>query len=143
MANWYGTSRSNYFRVKDRAAFDAWLKTVPDIRVSEADASEDPGREGKIGLFSSGEYGDFPASRYDEDKDDDLPLDLLAELALHLADGEVAVLMTVGAEKERYVTGWAWAVDSKGATVQLSLDDIYDLAKKSLLTGGEIDLATY
>ena len=55
-------------------------------------------------------------------------IDLAGELAVHLEDGWVAVLMEAGAEKCRYVANWALAVNSKGETRRVSLEDIYELA---------------
>lgn len=129
MANWYGTSRSNYFRVKDDAAFKAWVESAPDsIRASAGDAQD--GQGDMWAIFSETEYGDWPSTRYDEEKDDEIEWDIMAELAPHLADGEVAVLMSIGAEKERYVTGWAGAVNSEGKQVGVNLNDVYALAAK-------------
>ncbi len=39
--------------------------------------------------------------------------DLVEELAQHLADGEIAVLVEAGAEKLRYITGDAVAVRNR------------------------------
>ncbi len=51
-------------------------------------------------------------------------------LAAYLKDDEVAVLMEVGSEKLRYLCGFATAVNSKGETVSISLEHIYELARK-------------
>jgi hypothetical protein len=55
----------------------------------------------------------------------DTEIDLVAELAQHLPKGEVAVLMEIGAEKLRYLTGIAIAVNYKGRATVVSLDDVY------------------
>jgi hypothetical protein len=44
-------------------------------------------------------------------------LDLFGEVAGHLVEGSVAVFIEVGAEKLRYLTGWAVAVNSSGVTM--------------------------
>jgi molybdopterin biosynthesis enzyme len=58
----------------------------------------------------------------------------------HLHDEDVAVLMEAGAEKLRYVSGWAVAVNSKGDLVEIGLSDIYEKAKH---LGKNITQATY
>jgi hypothetical protein len=138
MANWYGAARTNYFRVKDEAAFKAWLDTVPDV-------GAEPGTEergGKFCLLANGEYGDFPGERFDEDDFDSTPFDIVAELAAHLAEGEVAVFMQAGAEKLRYISGFAIAVNAAGERVELVLDDIYEIAEKRFGVT-KVDRATY
>ncbi|HTE91774.1 MAG TPA: hypothetical protein VK639_22680 [Terriglobales bacterium] len=45
-----------------------------------------------------------------------------------LVNGLNRLANEAGAEKCRYVTGWALAVNSKGETRRVSLQDIYDLA---------------
>jgi hypothetical protein len=62
--------------------------------------------------------------------EEDKEFDLTAELAEHLSKGQVAILMEVGAEKQRYLTGEAIAVNSKGRVVFLSLGDIYRKAAR-------------
>jgi hypothetical protein len=81
-------------------------------------------------MFSAAPDGDgWPGSRVNEDGEVE-EIDLAAELSAHLEEGWVAVLMEAGAEKCRYVAGWALAVNSKGETRQVSLQDIYDLARQ-------------
>ena len=129
MAQWYCTSRSNYFRVKDKALFLKWVSTL------ELDVlpNDDPDL---FAITSTGEYGEWPWQREavegeegfeDEDQVD---IDISNELSKHLAEGEIAVLMSSGAEKLRYLTGDAVAVNHKGETVRVQLDDIYAKASK-------------
>lgn len=120
MANWYGTSRSNYFKVKDGAEFRAW-----------ADACN-------LGLFEEGslfgihagqsEDGSWPGSRWSDDDKDFIEIDIVDELPNFLAEGQVAILMTAGAEKLRYVTGHATAVAWDGRITYVNLNDIYQKA---------------
>ncbi len=123
MANFNGTARSNYFKVKDIAAFDAWVESVPGLVSSPAGDmqmiySDDP------------DEGCFPAYYYDEATDESIDIDLISDISEHLADGEVCVLMEAGAEKLRYISGWAVAFDNTDKpAVRVSLNDIYDLAK--------------
>lgn len=118
MANWNGTARSNYFRVKDKDAFREALKPY-EIRVWDstydttlvAIASED------------GDTGDWCC--YDDDMNE-IPIWEL--VAPHLQDGQVAVFLSAGAEKMRYITGSAMAVTNKGEPVGVYLSDIYNKA---------------
>ena len=57
--------------------------------------------------------------------------DLLhVEHVADLVEGQVAVLMEVGSEKYRYVTGQTIAVRWDGRVVHLSLNDIYEKAAR-------------
>lgn len=124
MANYYGHSRTNYFRVDPakRAAFDAWTERFS----LEVCASEDEDNTDLVCLLP-GDYtddGTFP--RYDGETDTDF--DFIATLAGFLAPGSVAVVQEVGAEKLRYLSGWAVAVDHTGKRVEVTLNDIYKRA---------------
>ena len=123
MANWYGSSRSNYFRVKDCDAFLQWVeKRGLGLFKNSGDAA----------LFAihsgdSTDGGSWPS--YDLEADTEI--DLATELAQHLPKGEVAVLMEIGAEKLRYLTGIAIAVNHKGLAAVVSLDDVYRKAART------------
>jgi hypothetical protein len=137
MANYYATARSNYFRVKDVAAFKAWCaKRYLDFWTSR---DEDIGERYAI---SPSEYGDGAGwPHYDTDEDDDF--DFAAELAEHLVSKDVAILLEVGSEKLRYLIGYATAVQSDGRTVHVNLDEIYDKAKAAFGPNANITDATY
>jgi len=98
MANWYGHSRSNYFKVTDVSAFTAWASGL-GLQVEDNGA-------GLFAVFGDSE-GWWPSGRWDEDAQEHVDVDFPAELQSHLAAGEVAILMTAGAEKLRYLTGHA------------------------------------
>ena len=129
MADWWGHSRSNYFQVKDREQFQAWIDGVDELEI----LAEENGRVAIYGDF----YGGWPITS----DDDGTEFDLALELSAHLADGEIAVLMEGGAEKLRYITGVAIAVNSKGEQVVLSLADIY--ARAEVAFGRRPSDATY
>jgi len=130
MANWYGTARSNYFHVADMKKFEAWANDLCLEWWTD--------KEGRVAISpsDSSDEGSWPSSRYVEENEDTgmagdyEDFDILDELADHLAEGEIAVLMEAGAEKKRYITGHATAVDSKGEIVAVSIYDIYELAEK-------------
>lgn len=124
--DFYGTARSNAFRVKDPQAFAEWAATF-GLQFSTEKA--DDGQLFHI-IFGSDDDGCFPQWRIDLDTDQesDDSVDLPAELAPHLQDGEIAILMSAGAEGQRYVSGYATAVHSNGRTTSLVLADIYKQA---------------
>jgi hypothetical protein len=121
MANYYATTRSNYFRVNDATAFETWCKTRSlDFWTKHYD-----GVGGRYAISAdTGDSGGWP--HYDSEQDDDF--DLTAELAKHLDPRDIAVLIEVGSEKLRYLTGIATAVDHSGRTICVALDEIYDRA---------------
>jgi hypothetical protein len=121
MANWYGSARSNYVRVKDRETFMDWAQSLPDVEIVE--------QEGTFALLATGECGGWPSFRSRDDREDqeDEPIDLAAEIAIHLAPGGVCIFQEVGAVKLRYLSGSALAVNCAGETLQISIDDIYAL----------------
>ena len=123
MANFNGTARSNYFKVKDEDAFDEWVNRMPNLVHIESN--------GLHGVYSDDpDTGCFPTNGYDEETDEDVEYGIGAGIKEHLADGEVCVLMEAGAEKVRYISGWAVAFDNTDKpSTRVSLNDIYDLAK--------------
>lgn len=118
MGTYYGTARSNYVRVKDAAAFRAFIGSFPDLELQEHEAG--------FVFYAAGDHG------WDFSRDDDaeeMDVEAFAEaLSEHLAEGQVAVLIEVGNEKLRYLTGSALAVDWRGNTVDVSLFSIYEKA---------------
>jgi hypothetical protein len=122
MANWYGSARSNYVRVKNRETFLAWVQTLPGVEFAE----KDDAFALLVGRDSDG--GGWPPSRFTGDLDEEI--DLALEIAPHLAPGEIFVYCECGAEKLRYLTGWATAVNAAGETLHVSIDDIYALAEE-------------
>jgi hypothetical protein len=132
MANWYGHARTNYFRVKDVDKFCEWAKAL-GVLETETDA-------GRVALLSADEYGGWPTSIFNEETEEYEDIDIFQQVADHLEEGSVAVFMEVGAEKLRYLTGYAIAVNHKGDIVKVTLDDIYWLAQP---LGTEITVAEY
>ncbi len=134
MANYYEKARTNYFKVKDIAAFNDWANkfTGLDVVVQE--------QEGTVSILFDEESG-VPSFYYDEN-DQEIEVDFMEELAKHLADDSVAVLEAVGSEKCRYLNGYAVAVNNKGESVSINLDMIYELAKQKF-GAKEISKAMY
>lgn len=120
MANWYGSARSNYFRVKDEAAFRALADRL------QLGIWEEDGTIGKLfAIYPANENDGWPSSIRNEAANDWDETDVVDELAPHLADGQVAVLQCVGAEKLLYLTGQSIAFNSTGETVTVDINDIY------------------
>ena len=136
MANWYGSARSNYFRVRDKNAFLKWA----DGRGLGVFRNEE-GRD-LFAIYGGESTGDGSWPSYDVEGDTEI--DLVTELAQHLPKGQIAVLMEIGAEKLRYLTGVSIAVNHQGRVVELTLSDIYRKASRAFrVVESEITQATY
>lgn len=130
MAQYIASARSNYFVVRDEADFRAWaekrgLEVLEGGTIGDSPAfGITPGRNSDDGAWPTHDFSE------DDENGDPVEINIAQELSTHLADGQVAILMEVGAEKLRYLVGWAVAVNSNGDKVETSLDAIYDLAQK-------------
>jgi hypothetical protein len=134
MANYYGSSRSNYFKVKDNGKFEEFIDSM-SLELIEDNV-------GRVGFLVNDESGGIPYERYDEETDDYVEVDFDKELASHLQEDQVAIYQEVGAEKLRYLTGYSVAVNSKGEKATVSINDIYNIAEKEL-GGKDITLCEY
>jgi hypothetical protein len=132
MANYYSSARTNYFRVKDVDAFNTWIKEFENGYGVEVVSKEDT-----FAILFDGESGVPNSREVDGDYDH---LDFMDELSVHLADDEVAILHEAGAEKLRYINGFAIAINNKAERRTISLDDIYVHAKE---LGKNVTLAQY
>ena len=116
MANWYGTSRSNYFKVENEEAFREWAER------RDLEVLENPSGLFGVAPSSMSEDGSWPSY----DCDEDCEIDFQTELIEHLAEGQVAIIMTIGAEKLRYLTGYSVALAWDGRRISVDIADIYD-----------------
>lgn len=129
MANWYGASRSNYFRVKDIKAFMEDMRTISVAVVINNDAEF--GQRCMVHP-EDGDDGNWPSYRYDNETDSEMEDIWLPEvISKHLPEGEVAVFLTVGHEKLRYLTGFAVAIDHTGKEIEVNLNEIYPRAAEA------------
>jgi hypothetical protein len=131
VSNWYGTCRSNYFRVKDLTAFRDFIERF-EARLIEKD--------GKFGFVSEDDYGGVP---HHWPNDEDEPVSILDGIAEHLAENQVCVIMEAGAEKARYVTGIAIAIAWTGERTEIDIGDIYKQAQDEFGGDAEITEAVY
>ena len=132
MSQWSGHARTNYFQVKDPAAFQAEFAKY-DLEILT-------NKDGSFGLISEEEFGGWPSNILNEEQDNWEDIDIPYLVAGHLADDEVAVFQEVGNDKLKYLTGSARAINNKGEDVTIRIDDIYHLAKH---LGANITEATY
>lgn len=124
MANYYGTGRSNYFKVKDLEAFEEW---AAKIGLKTFDSSER--HPDCVAFEGNEEHGGLPDEYLDE-SENIIQIDFWNELSKHLVEGEVAIFVCSGAEKLRYIDGWATAVDHRGKILDVSTEDIYSKVKR-------------
>jgi hypothetical protein len=82
----------------------------------------------------------WPEYKYDPDTYEEEELNWEGIFIRHLVDNQVAVIMGAGAEKLRFISGWAMAYNNKGESVGVNIADIYNLAKE---LGSGITTATY
>lgn len=137
MANYYGTARTNYFAVKDAEAFKNEMAEISVNVIEQAHPTE-----GTLYGFldADPDGGGMPWEKLDEDSDEYIEIDWAGLFSRHLKDGWVAVMMEAGAEKYRYLTGYAVAYNNKGESRTINLSDIYKVA---LEIGTEITHAEY
>ena len=135
MANFYGQARSNYFMVKNSEEFLAEMQKYPvNVITKETDGVT---LYGVLDADADGGGDMFSFWDGDEGADD---LDWSEVFTRHLADGWVAVIVSSGAEKYRYISGHAVAYNNKGEETHLDLSDIYTLAGQ---LGDKITMAEY
>jgi hypothetical protein len=135
MATYYETARTNYFLVKDIEAFKTRLElfTALEVKVEKMNGKD------YVCLLNDNENG-FPFEAYDDILGEYVEIDWEGIFSEHLQDGSVAIIMGAGAEKLRYIHGYAVAFNNKGETEQVHLVDIYKIAEK---LGTDIQKAEY
>lgn len=133
MANYYASARSNYFRVNDPEGLQESLPDGVELHTSSIEPDL------VCMLVTCPDQGGWPTWVIDED-DNDVEFDYANALAPFLLDDEVVIMMEAGAEKLRYISGYARAFNNKGEEVVISLNDIY--AKASSL-GANVTPAEY
>lgn len=130
MANFYGSGRSNYVKVKDKAHFETLCEEFGLTFIED---------KGGVGFYSNNEDGGFN-SYFEDEKGEEYERNPLKEFSECLKKDEVLVYMCVGSEKMRYLSGFATAINSDGDEIDMNIDRIYNEAKT---LGKNITLAEY
>jgi hypothetical protein len=121
--------------VKDEKAFRGWAGNY------ELEIIEGQGGFGFIGNDADG--AGWPTNVYNEKTEDWDDVDFFGEVSKHLAEDAVAIFMEAGAEKARYIIGYAVAINAKGERKEVCINDIYGLAKQLTNKPAEITVAKY
>ncbi|MCG3148189.1 MAG: hypothetical protein PCFJNLEI_01632 [Verrucomicrobiae bacterium] len=116
MADYIAQSRSNYFRVRNARSYRRFAARY-NLTVIH---TEQHGKH-RYGFLSE---ESIPTGRADA-KGEWIETDFLQELSRQLTRGDVAVVMEIGSEKQRYLIGYAAAIDARGRRIQVALSDIY------------------
>ncbi|KPL79999.1 hypothetical protein SE18_25800 [Herpetosiphon geysericola] len=126
-------ARANYFAVRDVSAFEAWCTSL-GMRV-HSNPHQNPGLVSVF--FENGVPMDTrdTTGKYHE-------LDFFQELAPHLADNQVAIILEVGIEDD-YLCAYGVAMNADGEMREITLESIYELAQEIAPTQAEIIRAEY
>ena len=173
MANYYGVTRTNYVRLKDELAYEQFAQVVALLGGDTEERTKDGvrtiaafGNEEDGGFASSVDAEELVESGYvsrnpdsvlnatlaeysaDENGERELDEvdfndDIQFELYPLLAEGEVLVTQSSGAEKQRYVCGYAEAISWTGECVAVNINDIYKKAKEAFKLDKEPSSASY
>lgn len=126
MANWYGMGRTNYFRVKDAGKFKNFVDQFDGAVLIEKD--------GCYGFYNNTELGEQPSrwtalDQYGDFTDESDEIFILDEIHKHLAEDDVVIYQESGSVRARYVTGMSLAINSKGESIRIDIDDIFKVAE--------------
>ena len=119
MANYYCTSRTNYFHVTDENKYQEIFSHLngDEGGIIDFTKKDDDGRL----LHGFGCEGEI--SYYENEEDDEPSQDYMVDCIRQLLpDGECFVYMSAGAEKLRYVAGWA-VIATKSDVRSIDLSD--------------------
>lgn len=136
MANYYATSRTNYFRVTDEEKYNELFKNLVGLESEICDFTFTKEENG-ITLHGFGSYGPIsyrvPNSNTDEYDDEDYDFDqFLAELQAILPENEAFIYMEAGNEKLRYITGFSVVVTKNDIESVEICDEALKVAKRLL-----------
>jgi len=120
MANYYSQGRTNYFQVKDGQKFEEIINSLGEGVSPSIELIKD--ERGWCLLFEEG----IPTYFYDEESGQEYEVDMEGIIKENLADGSVCVMMEIGAEKLRYLSGWTVAFNNKGEKKVIDLNHVYD-----------------
>lgn len=121
MSDYYAAARTNYFRLRNEIEAEAWAQRWGFELSPHSEAPF------LFCFLSDSEYG-WPDAPCDEDGDETDGPSLEEQFSEIAAPDEVVIMMETGAEKLRYLVGYATAIRN-GETIKINLRDIYELAK--------------
>jgi hypothetical protein len=128
MANYIGATRTNYFKVKDEAAWQPWIE-----RLQATDYVDDFTKTDDDGMVwhAFGCYGsvDLFGPWSDEGDDSEYPVDDLQRM---LPDDDACIVYHSGWEKLRFVVGSALVITSNDIKSVDIIDDGLVLAREML-----------
>lgn len=133
MAEWKGSARTNYVHVKD---IDGLREAIEPFDL-KADPHHSCRNYWYITVGEDSDHGGWPGTVEVEDDEGDVEeveFDFAEHVIPFLHDGEVLIAMECGAEKLRYLTGYAQAYMKRGDEVlthQIGLAQIYAQAAKA------------
>lgn len=125
MSNHTSFARSNYFAVRDEEAFRAYCERYGFTVIEDTLEGDE-----RVFGFTSDDGEGIPIIHTDKQSGEQRDCDPIAELAGHVAPGDVAVVYEIGHTQTAVLTGYAYAVNSEGATASVGLEDIYEAARK-------------
>ena len=126
MTTYYGSARTNYFKVADTAAFISALGPF-NVEVEVEVEVEVCGSRTDVVKVVADENG-FVDGYFDPSTKEWVEASVTDVIAAHLVDGWVCVMEEVGTESLRYLHGRAVAFNNQGGKVSIDLRDIYSLA---------------
>lgn len=121
------SASSNFFRVKDEAAFLTWAKNC-NLSVREEGSEGD--RTFSIFVDNGDEYDIWPISGYDPETKEHFDVEVYSDVARQLQDDCVAVLFEVGGMDGDRPYAYVEAVNNQGKALKVNFNDIYAHAKK-------------
>lgn len=128
MSSFNGAARTNFFNVDNLIGLQEALEPF-DIKIISHDLSED-----FVYLYPETEDRSWPSYATIENEggeDEEIEFSFEEHVMPFVREGAVVVAMAVGADKLRYLSGYAFAFIRKGEDVlreQISLSEIYDRA---------------
>ena len=133
MSDYFEQCRSNYIRVKDKEAFQAFLGRFDGVVAMIED------KTGRVGFVAPDGLPDIPEDVENSGEE----FDFINDLAEHLADNEVLIVMGSGSDGVKYIVGYAIAINNRKERREVNLDDIYELAKELTTAPKSITHAEY
>lgn len=143
MANWYGAARSNYVLIKDLVALRETLDPWP-IGIHKKHQDDSDNNVLVCFLSEEQDSGGWPSICWIDGDNDETEFDPVQLICPHMVEGQVLVMMEVGHEKLRVLTGHAVAYYHDGKEVHVDLDDIYEKAANAFgVDRSSVTSATY